>query len=227
MKKIFLGVICLLFCQTGFGQENTFQKEWAFGVNGGVTLSKVRFFPALPQDMLLQKSGGLTVRFVSEKYFGIQTELNYSLRGWKEKTDTVVNLSKYSRSIAYLEVPIMSYIYFDLGKRVRLIFTAGPQIGYNIGEKELEREISEADKENERKLNGYYNQKIQRPFDYGITGGMGLELRTGIGHFILDGRYYFGLSDVFNNKRSDYFQSSANQVIGVKLTYLFEVKGGR
>jgi hypothetical protein len=50
---------------------------------------------------------------------------------------------------------------------------------------------------------------------------MGFELRTGIGNFILDGRYYFGLSDIYNNAKADDFQASSNQVIGVKLTYFF------
>ncbi|MDR2804338.1 MAG: PorT family protein, partial [Dysgonamonadaceae bacterium] len=70
----------------------------------------------------------------------------------------------------------------------------------------------------------YYDDDytVRRKFDYGIAGGMGLEIRTGIGNFILEGRYYYGLSDVFNNSRADVFQSSHNQVIGIKLTYLVE-----
>jgi hypothetical protein len=227
MKKNFIGLMALLFCQAVMGQENTFQKEWAFGVNGGVTLSKVRFFPTFPQDILQQGAGGISVRYVSEKYFGIHAELNYSFCGWKERSDTLVNPGKYSRSLTYLELPVMTYIYFDLGKRVRLVFLAGPQIGYNLGEKELERTIIQppniTQEEQDTKIRKYYNQKIQRPLNYGITGGMGFELRTGIGSFILDGRFYFGLSDMFRNTRSDYFQSSANQVIGIKASYLFSI----
>jgi hypothetical protein len=225
MNKFFTVLTVLFFCRTVTGQENSFQKEWAFGFNGGVTLSEVRFFPSLTQDALQQETGGISIRYVSEKYFGIQAEVNYSLRGWKERSDTLVNPGKYSRSLAYFELPVMTYIYFDLGKRVRLLFLAGPQIGYCVGEKELEREIipspNTPPERQEDKKNRYYDRKIQRPFDYGITGGMGFELRTGIGSFVLDGRFYFGLSDIFNNARSDYFQASANQVIGIKLSYLF------
>jgi hypothetical protein len=49
-----------------------------------------------------------------------------------------------------------------------------------------------------------------------------LEVRTGIGNFILEGRYYYGLSDVFNNTRADVFLNSHNQVITVKLSYLIK-----
>jgi hypothetical protein len=114
-----------------------------------------------------------------------------------------------------------------MGKRARIVINAGPQVGYNIGEKVIEKilvmspgETSEEFMQNSQ----YYDQKIQHFFDYGITAGLGFELRTGIGSFILDGRYYFGLSDVFSNKKSDVFQSSSNQVIGVKMTYLFRTK---
>ena len=221
IKKILGGFICLLVFQLSPAQQNDFQKEWAFGVNAGLTFSKVSFYPSIPQDMLRQGFGGITVRYISEKHFGIQAELNYSLRGWKEKTDTVIRLNQYSRSLSYLELPVMTHLYFNMGKRARLVFNAGPQLGYNIGEKILEKKIV-SDPEDTSEYD-YYDTKIQKPFDYGIIGGMGLELRTGIGCFILDGRYYFGLSDIFNNKRSDRFQSSSNQVIGAKLTYLFNI----
>ena len=221
IKKILGGLICLLIFQISFAQEDDFQREWAFGVNAGLTLSKVSFYPSIPQELLCQGSGGLTVRYISEKHFGIQAELNYSLRGWKEKTDTVIRLNQYTRSLSYMELPVMTHLYFDLGKRARLVFNVGPQLGYYMGEKTVEKVIHSD-------LNGlseydYYDTKIQQSFDYGLTFGTGFELRTGVGCFILDGRYYFGLSDVFNNKRADRFQSSSNQVIGVKLTYLFNI----
>jgi hypothetical protein len=223
MKKLLSLISCLLLCLPVWGQSDVFQSEWAFGVNAGMTLSSIRFSPSRPQDQLRQGASGLTVRYVSEKNFGLQAELNYTLRGWKERTDTV-NVNKYSRSLFYLEIPFMTYLYFDLGKRVRLIFNAGPQIGYNIGEKTLEKElVPPADEVDEDLYKRYYNQKIQRRFDYGITGGLGFELRTGVGNFILDGRYYFGLSDVFDNRKSDLFQASANQVIAIKITCLFNI----
>ena len=62
-----------------------------------------------------------------------------------------------------------------------------------------------------------------RKFDYGIAGGAGLEVRTGIGNFILEGRYYFGLNDFYNNTKRDYFGRSAHATIIGKLTYLFDL----
>jgi hypothetical protein len=221
--RIIVLLFFLWFGNQTYSQTNTFIPEWAYGVNGGLTFSKVGFNSSLsiPQESFRQFSGGAVVRYISEKQFGIQVELNYSQRGWKERTDTV-HLNRYSRSVSYLELPVLTHIYFNLGKNVRLIFNLGPQIGYYLSEKDIERDIVDfkQDEDNPDKPS-YYDTSVDRPFDYGLKGVMGLEFRTKAGSIILDGRYYYGLSDVFNNAKGDWFQASHNQIMGVNLTYLF------
>ena len=224
----YAGIIALfifLWCgELTYSQTSSFAPEWSYGVNGGLTFSRIGFnsyFVRVPQVLFEQFSGGVTVRYISEKNFGIQGELNYSQRGWKERTDTV-NINKYARSIAYMELPVMTHIYFNLGKPVRIFFNLGPQINFYLGEKEMERDITDDKLENNPKqTTSYYDISVQHSFDYGLKGVIGLEFRTKAGSFILDGRYYYGLSDVFNNTKGDWFQASHNQVIGVNLTYLF------
>jgi hypothetical protein len=220
MKSVYFGFLFLLTTCFAYSQNKSFTPEWAFGFNGGTTFSKVSFTSSIrvPQELLLQSSGGITVRYISENHFGIQGELNFSQRGWQEVTDTI-HLNKLTRSLAYLELPLMTHIYFGLGKRVNFIFNIGPQISWFLNEKVVDKEINTPDE-----IPPYYDMAVQRKFDYGIKGTVGLEFRTGIGSFILDGRYYFGLSDIYQNTRSDLFQASSNKVIGVNLTYLFRVK---
>lgn len=228
MKRSIIVLFLFFFTLLSYSQKEEFKSEFSYGVNGGVTLSKMRFVFAVPTTLLLQGQGGITVRYLSENNFGLQAELNYSLRGWKEATDSV-RLNKYTKSLAYIELPFMTHIYINMGKRFRTIFNLGPQIGFNIGEKVIDKEIyvnlpdfhSNDSGIEPEETPSYYDQSIQKKFDYGIVGGAGFELRTGIGSFILEGRYYFGLSDIFNNNRSDYFQASSNQVISIKLSYLF------
>lgn len=221
MHKRFLAIIGLLFVFIPlFSQTKAFSSEWSFGVNGGMNLSRMRFSvyppnPSIAQDYLQQETGGIVVRYISEKHFGIQGELNYSRRGWKDTTDET-SPNKFTRSLTYIEMPLFTHIYFGLGKRVRLIVNLGPQIAYNIGDKVTEIEIAPGSSEKY-----YYDMSIKKKFDYGIKGGLGFELRTGIGSFIVEGRYYFGLSDIYNNSKSDVFQASSHQVIGINLTYLF------
>ena len=75
-----------------------------------------------------------------------------------------------------------------------------------------------------RTPNEQYGKMADRKFDYGIVGGGGMEVRTGIGHFVLEARYYFGLSDFYNNSKKDPFSRSAHSYIGARLTYLFDLK---
>ena len=43
------------------------------------------------------------------------------------------------------------------------------------------------------------------------------------GNFLLEGRYFYALSDFFGNEKKDYFGRSANTTISIKLTYLFDI----
>lgn len=103
---------------------------------------------------------------------------------------------------------------------------AGPQLGYCIGDKEHKGGAFSEETLNKRpnKVTQQYGKAIDRPFDYGITGGLGLEINTRkAGHFMIEGRYYFALSDIYNNGKRDPFSRSANGTISAKVTYLFDL----
>ena len=68
-----------------------------------------------------------------------------------------------------------------------------------------------------------HEKRIENRFDYGITGGLGAELRTKAGNFIVEGRYYYGLADFYNSTKKDYFARSAHNTIVAKVTYLFDL----
>ena len=64
-----------------------------------------------------------------------------------------------------------------------------------------------------------YGKQIDNKFDYGIAGGAGIELKTKAGNFFVEGRYYYGLADIFNNSKLDDFGRSANQTITARIGY--------
>ena len=204
-----------------FAQDNTFKPELSLGANAGLTLSTVGFSPKVYQESLRQFSAGITARYISEKNFGLQGELNISQRGWKEKKDSIPE-HKFTKSLLYLELPVMTHIYFNLGSKARLVFNMGPQIGYQIKEEVLDHNIVfDPGFDPEGSIPSQYTNSTENKFDWGIVGGGGIEVRTGIGSFIIEGRYYYGLSDIYKNKKSDYYATSPNQVVNLKLTYLF------
>jgi hypothetical protein len=222
-KPVYLSIFWICSLGLCFAQdEDVFRQEWSFGVNGGITSSKVDFAPKISQTSLQQWTGGLSLRYITEKHFGLQGELNLSQRGWQEAKDSIPE-HKYTKSLLYAELPLLTHIYFNLGSQVRLVFNLGPQISYLLSENVKENhpvDISEF----EIPLQYTEEHKIQNKFDWGIVAGGGVELRTGIGNFVLEGRYLYGLSDIYKNHTADFYAKSSNQVVNVKVTYFFKIK---
>ncbi len=49
-------------------------------------------------------------------------------------------------------------------------------------------------------------------------------VRTKAGNFLIEGRYYYALSDFYKSTKKDYFSRSAHGVIVAKISYLFDLK---
>ena len=225
---------------TGFALPATAQigearSNLSVGVNGGVNLNSVSFTPSIKQNSLMGITGGLTARYISEKYFamicGAQVELNVSQRGWdqlfeipgengemeKDPTQT------YTRKMTYIDIPFLAHLAFGRDRGLQFFVHAGPQISFLIGESETISGVNMDQLSNTQKA--VYGVKIQNKFDYGIAGGGGVELRTKkAGSFIVEGRYYFALSDFYSTTKKDYFARAAHGTITIKLTYLFDLK---
>ena len=138
---------------------------------------------------------------------------------WKMK----VPGKTYTRKMTYVDIPFLAHLAFGRERGLQFFVHAGPQIGFLIGESETIEGIDMNTLSNTQKA--IYGVKIQNKFDYGITGGGGVELRTKkAGSFLVEGRYYFALSDFYCTTKKDYFARAAHGTITVKLTYLFDLK---
>ncbi|MEG1585519.1 MAG: porin family protein [Bacteroidales bacterium] len=218
-KHLFLLLFSIpLLGTTAFAQK-PFPKEHSLGVTGGVVLSKMSFQPiTIVQDYKMGPSFGITYRYIEEKYFGIQAELLYTRRGWKDRLEDYPDLF-FERSMDYIELPILSHIFFG-NNRFRGFVNLGPKFAYYLSDSK-NTNITE-------KIDGvetaHHTLAVSKKFDYGITGGAGIELRFGRNSILLEGRYYFGLGDIFPNEKKDIFEASSNQNISVSATYLFHLK---
>ncbi|NLY23612.1 MAG: PorT family protein [Bacteroidales bacterium] len=229
MRRLYLLPVLLTLFMSLHAQKQAFKGELYFGAGGGVMSASVDFMPAIPQMFNRGVYAGVAVKYISEKHLGLVSEINFAQRGWKEEFDPITDFS-FKRTLNYIEVPFMTHVYF--GKKARFILNAGPQISILIGDKQ---EMSQALAEDLAKRQAvdpdapigvqYGPMDEMNRFDYGLVGGVGMELRTGIGDIDLEGRYYFGLGDVFNSRRSDdaYFSRSAHRLIEAKLTYYLKI----
>lgn len=207
-----------------WAQIGEMRQNFAVGINAGANYGNVSFQPTIKQNGLLGITGGVTARYISEKYFamicGVQAELNYSQRGWDEKFEDIGDDRVYSREMTYVEIPFLAHLAFGRDRGAQFFLNLGPQIGFMLGDKE-KRSGTWTDAQLAREQ---YGKKIENKFDYGIVGGLGIEIRTGAGNFLLEGRYYFGLADFYNSTKKDYFSRSAHTTISARITYLFDLK---
>ena len=226
---------CLTMAATVQAQVGERRDNIALGASGGVALNTIAFDPTIKQTMHVGYTAGVVARFTSEKYFkalcSLQLELNYTQLGWKEN---VLNANSqplpdtYRRDLHYLQLPMLARLAWGREKRgVMGYVLAGPQIGWCLGEQTEQSAFTMNEEGVPDRPNGLYAQygmSIEKKFDYGITGGLGMEINTRIGHFCIEGRYYYGLSDIYKNSKKDVFSRSNHGTIIAKISYLIDIR---
>ncbi|MBO4907180.1 MAG: PorT family protein [Bacteroidaceae bacterium] len=226
--KTFVVSMLLLSPAALSAQVGERRADLAIGVNGGVALNQVSFNPTVKQTLHRGATMGVTVRYTCEKYFSsicaVQAELNYARLGWEEVIET--SSDTYRRDVDFLQLPIFARMAWGREQRGFQFFVmAGPEFDFYLGDSDQRGgEWSSATlAERPNNITAQYDLPIQNKLEYGITGGAGLELSTAIGHFQLEGRYCFSLSDMFNNGKKDAFGRSANGAIIIKAAYLIDL----
>ena len=230
MKRLILPLVCMLLSIATYAQVGELRSNLAIGFNGGYNLSKVDFSPTIKQDYLPGLTGGLTLRYTTEKYFALicaaQLEVNFAQRGWNEFIDDGSN-NTYQRTTNSVEIPFLAHLGWGKEERgLQFFINAGPQLGIFLSDSERYGFSKENPWAPEKRPNGIteqYGKQVEKTLEYGIAGGAGLELKTGIGNFIIEGRYFFGLSDMFGNSKADPFGRSANTTITGKISYLIDI----
>lgn len=241
MRKIVSLLLCCFVTLSALAQIGEHRNDFAIGINGGYQLSNVGFVPRVSQGMLGGVNGGLSMRYVCEKYFNticsVQGEVNFAQTGWKESIldeddQPVINAStqlpeEYSRTISYVQVPIFAHLAWGRELRgAQFFFQVGPQFGYYLSES-TKSNFNFDDRNRTDRVNPVCAQDtmaVEHKFDYGIAAGLGLEYTVPhVGHFQLEGRYYYGLGNIYGDTKRDYFSKSNLGSIVVKLTWLFDI----
>jgi hypothetical protein len=223
-QTLLLSILAIIFvCVPSNAQIGDLKNNLAIGFNGGINSNNVSISPRIKQSTMIRYHGGFTIRYISEKYMalicGIQTEINYTERGWKELIEDDSG-DTYSRYMSYIEIPILTHWAFGKDKNSKVIFlNLGPQFAYLLNEKE---NMSESWHPDNRLIKDQYGKPANK-FDYGITVGGGLEIKTKAGNLLIEGRYYYALSDFYGTTKKDYFGRAAHTTILGKITYLFDI----
>lgn len=232
-------MLCVAFLLFSLGevkaQVGEFRSDLAIGFNAGVALNSLSFDPSIKQKMHVGPNAGLTIRYTCEKYFktycALQVELNYAQLGWKEEIFNSAGEplpDTYVRHQHYVQLPLLARLAWGREKQGFMGYlVAGPQVGFCVGEDSERSDTwtvgADGLPDRPNNMSAQYDMPIENKFDYGITAGIGVELSTRAGHILLEGRYYYALSDIYGNSKKDVFGRSAHGTLMAKVSYLFGV----
>ena len=216
--------------------------DFSVGVNAGYALSSVSFVPKVTQGMHGGMTMGFSTRYVCEKYYtmicSVLGEVNFTSMGWKEKIldaqdNKVINTvtgqtEEYSRTINYIQMPVFAHLAWGKEKKgMNFFIQAGPQFGLYLSEStSMNFDLKKANLESRsNKTIAQDTMSVEKKFDYGIAAGMGVEYSVPrVGHFLLEGRYYYGLGNIYGATKRDFFGRSNFGTIYIKLSYLFDLR---
>ena len=241
MRNFIISAILSIVPVAMTAQIGEHRNDLAIGFNGGLNMSSVSFTPKVSQAKLNGITGGLSLRYVCEKYFStvcsLYGEINYSQMGWKEDIVDVNDMpvintatglpEEYSRTVNYIQVPLMAHLAWGREQKGFAFFVnLGPQFGIYMSES-TKTNFNFSDRNAADRVNPVCAQDtmaVENKFDYGIAAGAGIEFsHPKVGHFLLEGRYYYGLGNIYGDSKRDYFGSSNFGTITVKLAYLFDI----
>ncbi|MDD6752916.1 MAG: porin family protein [Prevotella sp.] len=245
MRNFIISAILSIVPVAMTAQIGEHRNDLAIGFNGGLNMSSVSFTPKVSQAKLNGITGGLSVRYVCEKYFStvcsLYGEINYSQMGWKEDIVDVNDMpvintatglpEEYSRTVNYIQVPLMAHLAWGREQKGFAFFVnLGPQFGIYMSES-TKTNFDFSDRNAADRVNPVCAQDtmaVENKFDYGIAAGAGIEFsHPKVGHFLVEGRYYYGLGNIYGDSKRDYFGSSNFGTITVKLAYLFDIVSTR
>ena len=212
----------LLTCQA----QTHFDSRVDLGVRGGTTFSTVMFKPSITGKLGMGYTGGITFRYSEENHFGIIAEVNLVQRGWAEKFENLPY--SYQRILNYVEVPVMSHIYF--GHRGKFFINAGPEVAYYIGDK-IKSNFNYRDTSGLEGFNDKHRRTeqltmdVSQKLDFGIVAGLGGEFSLNRHNSLaVEARLYYGIGNVMPSGRQDTFTLSNQLSMAVTAGYWFRIK---
>ncbi len=214
MKKALFLIVFIVCAVALSAQPRLAQDEMYVGFHAGAIATIVNFSPEVQQTVgnpFLGANGGFVFRYAGHKVCGLQVELNYMQRGWKEER------TGFQRTIDYIELPFLTHLYF--GRKFRGFVNLGPQIGYAIRE---ESKNTPTDLTNLYPTAQYLS--IDNRFDWGIAGGLGMLYRSKAGVYQLEARFNYSFGGLYSNSKFATFAQSVPMSLSLNFAWMWQIQ---
>lgn len=226
IRRIFTAILSIV-CAYAMQAEEHYVAHIAVGAHAGMSMPKVTFSPSVPQKWGQGATIGVSLSYAEEKLVGLRAELNYIQRGWSE--DFEESPLTFTRKLHYISVPLLTHINFG-SKRCKCIFNLGPEFSVLVGQStdsnfDVLHPESDSRWPSESRMTQQLTMEVRNKFDYGICAGVGFEFYlTPRQSIYVEGRYYFGLGNIYPATKADVFGASRNMSIAVTLGYNFRLR---
>ncbi len=185
--SMLVGVVALLVAPLARAADEPL--PWTKGIQLLVNISNIAgdVGDALEFEDRTAVGGGLFATIPLSTSFAIKTALNYAPRGAKTSSSGSSGGTNATVELNYLEAPVLARFTLSQKGKVRPVLFAGPEISVIISST---IEVSGTG-------SGSYDL-LAEDFDFGLCAGGGLEIGAGKGTVLVDARYTWGLTDVYN-----------------------------
>jgi hypothetical protein len=150
---------------------------------------------------------------------------------------------RYIRKMNYIQIPLLARLGWGRERSgFQFFFQVGPQFGlflsettdsnFDVRDPAFDPKINNGDYGKDYKYGGIRashvvaqdSMAVENKFDYGVAVGLGMEFSNRhVGHFLVEGRYYYGLGNIYGNSKRDHFGRSNFGNIVIKFSYLFDI----
>lgn len=140
--------------------------------------------------------------------FSIQPEFLFIQKGVKSSIEETIFgetiKAEDAISLNYVEVPVLAKIDILKGEGTQFFIVAGPSFGYALSGKQKSKLTASGTTETSTDDIEFGDDDGFARFDISAALGAGVSIPAGPGRFILDARYLFGLSNLFDEDDEDF-----------------------
>jgi hypothetical protein len=180
-----------LFLFSGMITSTFAQSPVSFGLKGGVNLANLNGDNFSDADVRSGLNIGVVLEFsLPLSPIGIESGLYYSQKGASNEDLGVTSTLKTD----YLEVPVLAKLSFGPPGPIKPHLLAGPYLGFLLN--------SEAVEESGGASSTIDFKDSTNDVDFGLTGGIGLDVNMGLATLSLQARYSLGLTEVYTNSEA-------------------------
>ncbi|TVQ69889.1 MAG: PorT family protein [Balneolaceae bacterium] len=213
MKKITLSILLTsLFLFIGMSGLSQAQGLVNFGIKGGVNIANISFDDFDDNSSRTGFTIGAIVDIGIPMFpVGLETGLYYSQKGTtfdiSETVEGMTLTADATIKLDYLKIPVLAKVNFGPPGPFSPHFVAGPYAGFILNAETESSFLGETFTED-------ISDDVES-MDFGLMVGLGADLNLMVTKISIQGRYSFGLTDVFED------DSSKNRVLSIVAGFSF------